>query len=228
MDAGVHARIGDDRRRHLSGPARTVIVSATASAKAKARRRVPRWERRETRAARPGASSGTPAAAGSGRPLRIDSLATRFTAAELIARAATPVRAARLPVRPRPSPSCAAIPNQSLDRLATSERRRSGSSSVGVGVAVDRAIDREVETPRLVQHLGDRRPRRLACLEPPGESLGGRSGTRPVDRQIAHSLTPCFPRATSQTARAAERGIMAFRAGDSPIAWRGSRTRSAS
>jgi hypothetical protein len=80
-------------------------------------------------------ASGTPAAAGSGRPLRIDSLAARFTAAELIARAATPVKAARLPVRPPTIAIVAAIPSQSLDRLATSEMRRRGSSSAGLGVA---------------------------------------------------------------------------------------------
>jgi hypothetical protein len=53
----------------------------------------------------------------------------------LVARAATPASAARLPVRPPTIAIVAAIPNQSLERLAISEMRRNGSSSIGVGVA---------------------------------------------------------------------------------------------
>jgi hypothetical protein len=58
----------------------------------------------------------------------------RFTAADVTPIATTPVTATRRPVGP-PSPNIApAMPSHSFEWLARFDSRRSGSSSVGVGV----------------------------------------------------------------------------------------------
>ena len=79
-------------------------------------------------------SSGTPALSRSGRPRLLAVFMGMFTRAEFRPIAATPVRAARRPLLPPTTKIPAAIANQSIELLANPDRRRSGSSSVGVGV----------------------------------------------------------------------------------------------
>ena len=79
-------------------------------------------------------SSGTPAASRSGRSRLLASFIGRFTTAELMPTATSPVAAALRPRGPPSANSGAAAPIHSFEWFASPERRRSGSSSVGVGV----------------------------------------------------------------------------------------------
>jgi hypothetical protein len=119
------------------------------------------------------------------------------------------------------------MPNQSLDRVAISESRLSGSTSVGVGVAAIARYTARSRRPSSSEHLGEGRPGRTR-LEPPGESLGGRFSNGPVDRQLAHSLTWRPSRDVPDGAGGRARGQGASRWRFADRAGRGSRTRSGS
>src|SRR4051812_46432514 len=81
-----------------------------------------------------GRPSGPPADSRSGRARRLANFIGRFTTAELRPTATSPVVAALRPLFPPNTNSGAATPSHSLEWFASAERRRSGSSSVAVGV----------------------------------------------------------------------------------------------
>ena len=131
--ARVYTRVGDRRGQAADGAPTTGIDPPTAPANANADAEWPDGNEVEvgigTRRA-----SGTPAASRSGRSRLLASFIGRFTTAELIPTAMSPVAAALRPVGPPSANSAAAAPIHSLEWFASPERRRSGPSSVGVGV----------------------------------------------------------------------------------------------
>ena len=133
----------------------------------------------------------------SGRSRLLASFIGRFTTAELIPTAMSPVAAALRPVGPARANSAAAAPTHSFEWFASPERRRRSSSSVGVGVPGDRSIDGKVDLGELVKCLGgDGSPGRRAglhhlcepfCRRRPRASVGGIAHCWIVPRAVAQN-----------------------------------------